>query len=176
MKNFLLASVASVIVSAFMSDAALEVVTVVGEDGKALRINKTDYDADQADDGEHKYSLHDDETQQANSAGAVIQLPPGVSQPAAPAAPNFAGAPETNTNIIDANKNAVAPAAPSIGQKLVNKEGKKFFIVVAAEGGEFPKLTNAMLSEGKPNNTVTIEEDGYKTDKDAWDAIMSLPT
>lgn len=163
MKNFLFASVASVTVSAFMS-APLETVTVVGQDGNPLRINKSDYDADQAEGGAKRYELHDDSAPQAIGAGAVFNLPPGVSQPAAPAAPT------TVQGDIDANKGAVAPTAPSLGQKLVQMTGTgknaKYFVVTAAEGGAFPKLTGV----------AGIDENGYKTDKEAWDAIMSLPS
>lgn len=152
MKHFLFASVASVIVSAFSSDAPLETVTVVGEDGNPLRINKSDYVADQADGGAKLWTLHDDPAPQADGGGVAFALPPGITQPAAPAAPDFS--------------DAVAPPAPSIGQKLVQKDGRKFFVVVAAEGGAFPKLTD----------TPGIDEKGYATDKEAWDAIMALPS
>jgi hypothetical protein len=180
MKQFLFASVASVIAVAFMSDAALEVVTVVGEGGEPLRINKSDYDADQAEGGAKQWTLHDDEPLQANGAGAAIGLPGNISMPAAPAAPDFSsggGTPET----IDPNKNAVAPALPSPGQKLVQKNGSgktaKFVIVVAQGDGTFLPLTNEALNDpAKPNTSPTIEEGGYASDKDAWNAIMSLPT
>jgi len=181
MKNFLFASAASVVVAAFMSDAALEVVTVVGENGDPLRINKADYLADQAEGGEGKWTLHDDEALQANGAGAVIGLPGNVTMPAAPAAPDFSTGGTTTPETVDPNKNAVAPAIPSAGQKLVQKNGTgskaKFIIVVAVGDGTFTPLTNAALNDpAKPNNSPTIDEGGYATEKDAWNAIMALPT
>ena len=161
-------------------NAPLETVTVVGEDGEPLRINKSDYDADQGEGGAKAYKLHKQTADQAVGALAAIGLPDGISQPAAPAAPDFSSGGTTTIETIDANKNAVAPTVPSPGQKLVEKRGTgknaKYFVVVANADGTFTPLTNAMLNDpAKPNNSPVIDEGGYASDKEAWDAIMAIP-
>lgn len=165
MKYLLLMSVAPI---AFNS-APLETVTVVGQDGEPLRINKTDYEADQAPGGAKKFELHTDEAPQANGAGVALPVPDNITQPAAPAAPDFTSN-DQQTDAIDPHKNAAVPPAPSIGQKLVQKEGEgkkaKFFVVTADADGTFPKLTGV----------AGIDEAGYATDREAWNAIMALPS
>lgn len=163
MKMFmLLASVAPV---AFMSETC-ETVLIKGKGGKPVRVNKSDYDADQAD--KKTMTLHtDDDGPDRGASGESAKTFEDLNMPpvAAPSAPNFNQTEETGTPPpIDPTKNAAAPVAPSQNQRLVSKEGtgaKARFYVVDGTG---TKLTD----DG-------IDQDGYKTEKEAWDAIMALP-
>jgi hypothetical protein len=160
------ASVASVIARAFMSDVC-EVVTIKGKNGDPIRVNKTDYDRDQASD-KPTMKLHTDDAEQS-AAGTIMTngYPDGVPHPvAAPAAPNFSAPDSADEPVVDPTKSAVAPTNPSSQQLMVAKEGTtkantKFFVV----RGDGTKLTG---DEG-------VNGDGYGTEKDAWDAIMALP-
>lgn len=166
MRAILLATVASVIGRAFMSDACETVlVTRKGNKGK-VRVNKADYDADQADDGAKVMTLAKDEAEQSapNGVQALTGFPEGVTPTAAPSAPDFTGGGEVSPPVIDPSKDAVAPTAPSPNQRLVAKEGNgksaKFFVV----DGTGTKLE----MDG-------IDPAGYATDAEAWKAIMALP-
>jgi len=160
MRSILLASCGmAVAVRAFMSDI-VEVVTITGPNGP-LRVNKADYDADQAD--EKKMKLHKDEAEQ--SVGANVSntqpLPDGVLPVAAPSAPDFT-AHEDAPAIIDPVRNAVAPVQPSPGQLLVAKEGTgaktRYFIVDGAGN--------------KVTDNPKVEVKGYASDTDAWKAAV----
>lgn len=160
MKMFmLLASVAAV---AFMSETC-ETVLIKGKDGKPVRVNKSDYDADRAAD-KSTMTLHkDDDGPERGATGEGAKTFEGLNMPpvAAPSAPNFNNTEGVGTEPpIDPTKNAAAPVAPSQNQRLVSKEGRKFYVV----DGTGTKLTD----DG-------IDQDGYKTEKEAWDAIMALP-
>lgn len=134
---------------AFMSDAC-ETVTVKGQDGEPLRINKTDYDADQADGGAKKFKLHKDDAAAPDpvtlAAGQSITPPADVIIPPAPSAPAFV--------------TPVPPQVPSPGQFLVFNEGKKYFIVDV----QGVKVT------GNPG----VDEKGYASEQAALDAIKLI--
>lgn len=165
MKVLLLASVAMVAPVAFMSETC-ETVLIKGKGGDAVRVNKSDYDADQASD-KPTMTLHkDDDGPSLGAPGEPVktfdQL--GMAPVAAPSAPDFTGGGEVAPTPMDPNKDAAAPVAPSPNQRLVSKEGTgrntKYFVV----DGTGTKLT----MDG-------VNTDGYATEKEAWDAIMALP-
>jgi hypothetical protein len=160
MKTILFASAATVAALAFMSDT-VETVNVKGADGQPLRINKSDYDADQADDGAKAYTLHKSEAEQSVGSVPLQPLAPGIDPVAAPSAPDFSGGEGVTPLPIDPLKNAAAPTVPSPNQRLVAKEGTKFFVV----DGSGEKITDL----------ASIETKGYKTEAEAWKAIMDLP-
>lgn len=163
----LLASVANMFPAAFMSDTC-EVVNV-RVDGNVIRVNKSDYIADQAEDGAKSMTLvkRGEDADAEQSVGGVTigaGYPDGMDPVAAPSAPDFTGTtppPET----LDPVKNAVAPAAPSPGSFLVSKEGEgkkaKYFVVDA---------TGAKIERDGIDH-----ENGYSTEQAAWRATLDLP-
>lgn len=141
----LLAGAALPLLTAFTSETC-ETVTVKGKDGHPLRINKSDFDADQADDGAKQYTLHKDDDGPAKAAsGEPVQTfeQLGIPPVAAPSAPDFSGG-QSAPIPIDPNKQAAAPVAPTPGQLLVLKEAKDKYIVVDATG---TKLSDKRLVE-----------------------------
>lgn len=139
---------------AFMSDIC-ETVLVKGDNGP-VRVNKSDFDADQAKGGAKLFTLHK-ETKAEEDAGLTAPQPtgatatpvdPALTIPPAPSAPDLGGA-------------AVPPANPAPNQYLAMKDGKKFFVVNAAgERAEIDGINN---------------KDGYATEQDAWNAILTIP-
>jgi hypothetical protein len=165
MRKILFATTALAAPTAFMSET-LEVVNIKGADGKPVRVNKSDYDADQA--GDKKMTLHKDEAEPAvagvQSGGWPDNLPPM----AAPAAPDFNGPQDAGNEppLIDPVKNAVAPPAPPPNSLFVIKEGtgtKAKFVVVDGTGA-------------KVTDRAGIDKDGYATELAAQQAIAALPT
>lgn len=168
MKKILLASIGVSAVAAYMSET-VEVVHVTGADGKPVRVNKSDFDADQelpAKDRQYKLYSGDEQPEQsvAGGANATIPVPEGVAL-AAPSAPHF-GAPGTPDAPIDPLKGAVAPTTATPDQLLVMKDGgkgKERFFVVDGTGN---KITD---------RAPTIDPAGYATEDDAWKAIKDAP-
>ncbi len=163
MRKIITATATAIAALAYSAELA-ETVTVKGQDGSPLRINKADYDADQADDGAKAYTLHKDEADQS-VGGVPVQTfeQLGIAPVAAPSAPDFSGG-TVAPAVIDPNKQAAAPAAPSPGQRLVAKEGngaKTRFFITDAQG-------NKLTGDG-------IDDKGYSDDQTAWKAIMDLP-
>lgn len=147
---------------AFMSDTVETVLVKGGKDGP-VRVNKSDYDADQSENGEKKMTLHNATQSQQKEAeidkggnpqnpqiAGNVQLPvnPDFPPQPAPAAPDFGPTP------------AAAPTAPSPNQRLVKKDGKKF---LAVDG------------QGTPLDIDGIDPKGYASEAEAWNAIMALP-
>ena len=133
-----------------------------------VRVNKSDFDADQAKDAaDRMYSpvKTGDEPEQSIAASAAPTFEQiGMDPQAAPSAPDFSPVESTETVTIDPAKNAAAPSVTAPNQRLVMKKGAKFFVV--DDKGE--KLT-AEQAGG------TIDEGGYKTEQEAWNAILALP-
>lgn len=147
---------------AYMSDHC-ETVIVKGADGQPLRVNKADYDADQAEGGAKSMTLIKDQDQTQFSGAAVQTFDQlGIAPVAAPSAPDFSGG-ATAPAVVDPRKDAAAPVAPSPNQRLVAKEGNgakaKYFII----DGTGTKL------EGPG-----IEAAGYSDEGTAWAAVMAL--
>ena len=83
-------AVAMVAPVAFMSETT-ETVLIKGADGKPLRVNKSDYDADQASD-KPSMTLHkDDDGPSLGSSGEPVKTFADLGMPpvAAPSAPDF---------------------------------------------------------------------------------------
>lgn len=166
MKHFLLASIAvRAYAVAFMSDI-VETVTIEGPGGNPLRVNKSDYDADQAEGGAKSMTLHTADAGQ--SSGEVTSALPGtVLVPPAASAPDYTApnnaTPPVNT---DPATGAATPSVPSPGQLVVSKEGtaaKPKFIVGTMVGNDFVPI----------KDRAGIDEKGYPDEKAAWDAIVA---
>lgn len=153
MRAILLASVA---VTAFMSDT-LETVTIQTENGP-VRVNKSDYDADQNSDKPTMKLATDaqqEKTPDVVPAGAVTA--PAIPVPPAPSAPGFNPAyPEGQAP----NANIATPTTATTDQLGVVKTGKKFYVVTVHDGKRF---------EGE-----RINKDGYDTSELAWDAVKQM--
>lgn len=160
MKTTLLASIASVIPMAFMSADVCEVVSIEGADGKPVRVNKSDYDADQAEGGAKSMTLHKEQPDQSVAGQVVIPPPAGVTIPPAPAAPNFVPATDAAGQPLPVGA-PVPPTTPAPNAKLVMKEGRKYYVV---------DTTGAKIT-----GTDGIDEAGYASEADAIAAINALP-
>jgi hypothetical protein len=161
-KIALLASVGASIATAFNNPTSdtCETVLVEGGDCGPVRVNKSDFDADQASD-KPQYKLAT--VKEAAKVENDVPADPLVGGPplAAPSAPDFSGERKEPEN-IDPLKNAAAPTAGSPNQRLVFKEGKKFYVV---DGG------GNKITDMAPN----IDPAGYATEELAWTAIRALP-
>jgi hypothetical protein len=121
-KIALLVGVALPLLTAFTSETC-ETVTVKGEDGKPLRINASDFEADRKENGgEGRYTLHKDEQPQTGGEPVQTFEQLGVPPVAAPSAPDFSGGGSAPTP-TDEVKQAAAPVAPTPTQLLVMKSG-----------------------------------------------------
>lgn len=166
MKISILAFAAASLAVGFMSETTeVVLVTVKGSKGK-VRINKSDFDADQAlpvEDQQYSAATADDDVEQSDAAGVktFAELKPeGVRVQAAPSAPNFNGAEGQVKPVVDESTGAIAPVAPSGNSRIVMREGNKFFVC----DGMGIKLTDG-----------SVDEAGYKSEKAAQDAIAKLP-
>lgn len=139
----------------------VETVLVKGQDGKGLRVNKSDFDADQAKDKPTYTEFKGDAENEVGGDGASSDVnvtgANGVQTTAAPSAPNFGGGPDSDPLPIDPVKNAAAPSATTADQLLVMKSGKKWFIA----DGMGNKVT------GDRAKLLGIEEGGYDSEEAA---------
>lgn len=152
MKSILLASVAVAFAPAFMSDVC-ETVLIKGAGGDPVRVNKSDYETDQAEGGAKKMHLHadDKEPQPAPIIGnGPVPVHPDLVIPPAPSAPNFV--------------NPVAPATASADTLAVAKGGTgrnaKFF-VVRMDGSHVTDMRD-------------VDATGYETEALAWAAVEAV--
>lgn len=127
-----------------MSDTAKTVVIKTANG--PVRINESDYD-------EKVHTLHSKGEQEKNAepvqtTQTAPQLAEGLQMPAAPSAPDLGTA------------GGNAPDVPSPNQRLVAKDGKRFYVV----GADGKRLTEAGLDADK----------GYGTEQDAWNAALAL--
>lgn len=162
----------SVSLIAFMSDVC-ETVQIKGAGGEPVRVNKSDYDADQdSDKPTMKLFTKDNEGEQTvPPIPAASGFPEGATPTAAPIAPNFGAIDGNAPNqqgaqplTMDPEKQAAAPTAPSPEQLVVVKEGttrKPVYFVVNGTGEKVER--------------TGLEKDGYATEADAWAAIVALP-
>lgn len=169
MKISILALAASSIAIGFMSEVTDVVYATMKGSSDPVRVNKSDFDADQEKpSGERQYGEYKGKDEPAQSAAGASAQPfealEGVRPQAAPSAPDFTSGEPTVKPIIDEQKGAIAPAVPSANSRLVMKEGNKFFIV----DGMGVKLTAEAVGGD-------IDEEGYKSEKAAQDAIARLP-
>lgn len=160
MKRILFAATALAAVG--YSHGRTETVTVTRKGSKdAVRVNKSDYDADQ--EGDKTMTLHKS-TEDAATGGARSDVNAtnagGVITTAAPSAPDFSGG-EGNSLPMDETKAAVAPTSTTADQLLVMKSGNgksaKFFIT----DGMGQKIT------GDQAKLLGIDESGYDTEEAA---------
>jgi hypothetical protein len=169
MKTLLTTTSAVAIIAAFMSDTC-ETVMVGG-----VRVNKSDYEADQEKpSGERQYGSLDSDAKQKDNAETVVNtaevqtnVAPGVIVPSAPSSPNFNAPDNTAAQVATDATGAAVPTVPAPNAKLVMPEGtgaKKRFYIVDATGTKF-------TAEQLPG----IEDKGYATETDAWNAILALP-
>lgn len=153
MKTYLWAGIAA----AFMSET-VETVTVGG-----VRVNKSDYEADQqkpAGERQWKGSLAK-ESEQSEAVGTAGVMDTSDGPPlAAPSAPNFGGEDDGVAPApIDPLKGAVAPTTGTADQRLVLKRKDRYFVVDA---------------KGENVTDDGIEAKGYTTEAAAWKAIKDL--
>lgn len=157
MKSFLALGMSAIAYAAHMAETC-EVVMVKGKGGTPVRINKSDYDADPG-----AFTLHKDEPVQTVEGSSLGGLPENVQQKPAPSAPDFNAsngeAPATPLP-IDPATGAAMPTVPAADQFLVVKDGRKFYVATKA-GEDYPRVTGV----------TGIDEGGYKTDAEAWQAV-----
>lgn len=149
------------VAAAHMSDTC-ETVSVNG----GVRVNKSDYDADQAEGGAKAFKLDSARKQADNvdpAAGVPVDLPDGTTTPPAPSAPI--------PNSADGQPNPGVVATPTVaspGEMLVSKGGTankpKWFVV--SDKGE--AITGDALVD------VMIDAKGYDSEVAAWDAIKAV--
>lgn len=160
MMAILMASAAT----AFMSETE-KVINASPAQGKGsgpVRVSQADFDADQEKpEGERQWKAYSgDKEPEQSGAGREI----GDAAPiAAPSAPDFSRDESTTATPtpVDEKKKAAAPKTSSPNQRLVKKEGKKYFVV----DGKGEKITDL----------EAVDKDGYDTEAAAWDVVMKLP-
>lgn len=150
------------------SHGRTETVLISGGRGKdPIRVNKSDYEADQSDDGANEMSLYQgknppDETPTKGNRSDVNVTGQGdggeVKTTAAPSAPDFTEG-DRATPPTDQTKNAAAPTSTTADQLLVMKsnKGKSKGKFVIADGTGTP-IT------GDYAKTLGIDEGGYDTE------------
>lgn len=126
-----------------------------------VRVNKTDFDADQEKDAKDRtYSEYKGDDPVATAKGTEGEVLP-TAAPSAPKMAGDAGAPQPP---VDQVKNAAAPAAPTDNQIFVMKQGSgnkaKFFLTEMVDG-------KAKKIEGDRAKLLGIDEDGYDTEEAA---------
>lgn len=147
-----------------MSDI-LKTMLIQGKDGP-IRINATDFNKDEHK--EYKPKKSDEPIVEGITATTVIAAPDNVTAPPAPSTPpQFAtpGAqPELDVQLAPGAN--TTPTPPQVTpqtfvadaqQRLVSKQGKKYFIVNASG--------DKIEAEG-------INKDGYATEQEAWAAAV----
>ena len=152
-------------VSAVFSSDICETVTIQTANGP-VRVNKSDYDADQAEGGANEMKLATKaataETQDAENAtvqtvganGAGVVPAGNIPVPPAPSAPVTALGGEEGGNV--ATPTTVAP-----NTLMVIKDGKKFY-AVRPDGSRVEDIE-------------AIDKAGYASEAAAWEAIRALP-
>jgi hypothetical protein len=161
-KLYLTASLIALQMTAHNNEV-IETVVVTTKGGD-VRINKADFDADQAEGGEGKYKLAS-KAKQGDNADMTAQteattVPPGAIVPPAPSAPNFNPAPGEPA-VPPSATGAVPPSGPSPNSYLVMKDGKKYFVVDT--GG------------AKQGSERGFNDAGYATELEAVEAIKFAP-
>lgn len=148
----------------YMSEVTEVVLAKVKGVTGPVRVNKSDFDEDQEKpSGERQYSAYsgsDEAEQSAQGQRTSFEALEGVRPQAAPSAPDFTPGESDAPLPVDEEKQAVAPTSPTPNQRLVMKEGSKFFVV----DGMGTKLE----IEG-------IDPAGYKSEAAARAAINALP-
>lgn len=157
-----IALLASAAVTVGYSHGRVETVFAKRKGSKdPVRVNKSDYDADQEEDSKDRLYTGLADKPAASSKGVDGDVLPT----AAPSAPDYsngdAGAPQPP---VDQVKNAAAPVAPSDNQIFVMKKGSgknaKFFLC-EMKGNEAVKI------EGDRAKMLGIDENGYDTEEAA---------
>jgi hypothetical protein len=153
MRAILLASAAvAVLPRAFMSEICETVVVKVKGSTDPVRVNKSDFDADQAKGGKGIYTLNEkatDEQTDPVAGGVFVPVAEGLKIPPAPSAPAFV--------------NPVSPTTATADTLFVTK-GKgakgKFFVV----GPDAMPIANMK----------DIDPAGYETEELAWAAVNAV--
>lgn len=132
-----------------------------------VRVNQSDFDADQAEGGENtmtKYTGEDPAGEVVGKVSDVNRTGQGeggeVMTTAAPSAPDFSVPASTSTDPIDKVKNAAAPARTTADELLVMKitsgKDKGKFTIVDGKGQKLPDDRIALLKLGE--NVFDTEE------------------
>ena len=166
MKHVLL--LASAAVALGYSHGRTKTVMVKEGKGDPFRINASDFEADQAEGGDKKYTEVKDDTDRVgrgklsdvNVTGNGVDGE--VQTTAAPSAPDFSKPAGSNTDPVDPVKNAAAPVATTPDQILVMKstkgKTKGKFILADGEG---------VAITGDRAKLLKINEEGYDTEEAA---------
>ena len=147
-----------------MSDV-LKTILIEGKNGP-VRINESDFIVD-----EHKMyapKKNDEPIIEGMTATTIIPAPGNISVPPAASTPAQFATPEAQPDLnVQLAPGAFTPPAPeqvtaqtftaTAEQRLVSKQGKKYFIVNAA---------------GEKIEAEGINKDGYATEQDAWAAAV----
>lgn len=161
MKRLLLSAAASHAIG-YVNDTA-ETVLIQGDNGP-VRVNKSDFDMDQAGDKTMKKFTGKDPTATDNGNGVASDVnvtgANGVLTTAAPSAPDFS-APQGEELPKDTLTGAAAPAVTTADQLLTMKQGSgksaKYFIA----DGMGNKIT------GDRAKLLGIDENGYDSEEAA---------
>lgn len=159
MRAMLLASAAT-LATAFNSEVC-ETVLVRNANG-SYRMNKSEYDAMEEKDRPALASAakqdDNEQTDNTRAIGSGVSLSPG-EQPPAPSAPDFVN-----------GGNPATPTIASPNQLGVVKDGRKWLVVDLSKQVEGQPAVPYEPKEGE-----AIDKDGYKTEADAWAAVMARP-
>lgn len=163
MKRLML-SAASALAAIGYSHGTTETVMVKRKGWKdPVRVNRSDFDTDQA--GAKEFTEYTGDDAEALNTGIASDVNAtganGVQTTAAPSAPNFAPAENADPLPVDPVKQAAAPSSTTVDQLLVMKSGTgknaKFFIA----DGVGNKIT------GDKAKLLGIDESGYDTEEAA---------
>lgn len=133
----------STVARSFMSDTCETVIITPKGGGDPVRVNKSDYDADNTIGTLRKTDTKEQEAPTTAASPAPVDtsvMPPPTASAVVP----------THATI------------PSPGDVGVVQDKKKFYLARTSDG------TRLTAAEG-------AIEDGYATDKAAWDAVLGLP-
>lgn len=140
------------------------VVMVQGADGEPMRMNQVDFDRDQSDEGEKQFSLHADHEKYDENGELLPQHRNEAKQERRNGETGQDGNDVSGhgAELTDEEKaRAKRIASTNFG---VMQEGKKFYVVdMNAEGKRIEDLRG-------------INPKGYKSNKEAWDAVMIVRT
>lgn len=161
MRKIILAASTAIAAIGYSHGRSETVLVKGGKDGP-IRVNKSDFDADQ--EGDKKMSLYtgkdgENEAPAGGGTSSDVNLTNagGVQTTAAPSAPNFSGPTDADPLPMDPVKNAAAPAATTSDELLVMKSGKKFYIC----DGLGNKVT------GDRAKLLGVDETGYDSEEAA---------
>jgi hypothetical protein len=164
MKYFAILAASSAFVAPFMSDVC-ETVLIKSGDGN-VRVNKADYEADQAEGGAKSMTLASkaDQADAPQSTETVgTQSAPAIPVPPAPSAPGFD---PRFASGIDPNASRPVAVASAVGETTLG--------VVERGTGTKKRFHVVTVADGKDYVGDRIEPAGYTSAPLAWDAVRAV--